>query len=223
MTRSAIREEARRWRRGDLFVVIAAVTLGGVLAWIVLSIQTMAQDGKQKDADIAALSQQVRGLGATPVAGPSGSPGKAGAAGDRGSRGPRGSTGPAGASGKPAPTLTPSPGASGASGAPGKPGADSTVPGPPGPSSTVAGPSGPPGPAGNNGTDGKDGSNGKPPASWTFTYLGVTYTCRPVDNFDPDNPKYDCQPDQPGGGNGNGGGGGSPQAAALDPRRTQYV
>ena len=225
MTRSEIRAEERRWRRGDFFAVVAAVVLGAAFAWIVLSIQGMAQDLHAKDSDIAALAQQVKGLGGTPVAGPSGSPGKAGAAGTRGPRGPRGSPGPGGTSGKPAPTLTPSPGASGASGAPGKPGADSTVPGPtgpPGPSSTVAGPSGPPGPAGSDGADGKDGSDGKPPASWTFTYLGVTYTCRPVDGFDPDNPKYDCEPDQPGRGGGNGNGSGS-QAAALDPSRRQYA
>ena len=224
MTRSELRAEERRWRRGDVLAVTAAIALGAAFAWILLSIQGMNQDLRAKDASIAALAQQVKGLGATPVAGPSGIPGKAGAVGARGPRGFRGSPGPSGASGKPAPTLTSSPGPSGASGAPGKPGADSTVPGPSGPpgaDSTVAGPSGPPGPAGSDGTDGRDGSDGKPPASWTFTYLGTTYTCRPVDNFDESNPQYDCQPDQPGSGNGKGGGNNS-QAAALDPNRRQY-
>jgi hypothetical protein len=57
---------------------------------------------------------------------------------------------------------------------------------------------------------------------WTFTYLGVTYTCRPVDGFDESTPQYDCQPDQPGNGGGSSDNS-SPQAAALDPRRTQYA
>jgi hypothetical protein len=224
VTRSAIRQEERRWRRGDLLAIAAAVALGAAFAWILLTIQGMNNDLRAKDTDIAALAQQVKGLGGTPVAGPSGSPGKAGTAGARGPRGPRGATG---ASGKPAPTITPSPGPSGASGAPGKNGADSTVPGPsgsPGADSTVPGPPGPPGPAGQDGSDGvdgKDGSDGKPPASWRFTYFGTTYTCRPVDDFDEQNPQYDCQPDQPG--NGNGGGNSSNQAAALDPSRRQYV
>jgi hypothetical protein len=220
------RVQARRL--GDIRFAAGAVVVLAVLAWVVLTIQGMAHDMKAKDADVAALAQQVRDLGGKPVAGPSGSPGKAGAVGSRGPQGPQGSPG---ASGKPAPTLTPKPGTSGASGAPGKPGADSTVPGPsgasgaPGADSTVPGPSGPPGPAGSDGTDGKDGkngTNGKPPASWTFTYLGVTYTCRPVDNFDESNPQYDCEPDQPGGGNGSGNGSNS-QAAGLDPLRRQYV
>lgn len=225
MTRSEIRAEERRWRRGDFLAVVAAVALGAAFAWILLTIQGMNSDMRAKDADIAALARQVKGLGATPVAGPSGSPGRNG----KSIVGPRGPKGDTGASGAPAPTLTPKPGPSGASGAPGKPGADSTVPGPsgpsgpPGPSSTVAGPSGPPGPAGSDGTNGKDGTNGSPPAGWTFTYLGTTYTCKPVDGFDPDNPQYDCEPDQPGSGNGNGGGPSSPQAAGLDPRRVQYV
>jgi len=225
VTRSEIRAEERRWRRGDFLAVVAALVLGAAFAWIVLSIQGMAHDLKSKDGDIAALSQQVRDLGGKPVvAGPKGEPGKS----VTGPRGPRGSPGATGASGKPAPTVTPSPGPSGASGAPGKDGADSTVPGPsgaPGADSTVPGPSGPPGPAGQDGSDGKDGSDGadgKPPASWTFTYLGSTYTCHPVDDFDENNPKYDCEPDQPGGGNGSGNGSNS-QAAGLDPRRVQYV
>ena len=218
---SAHSSPAAARRRGDLRFTLGVVVALVVLAWVVITMQELGHDLKFERDYNRTLAQQVRDLGGKPVAGPRGEAGKSVV----GPRGPRGSTGPAGASGHPAPTLTPSPGTSGASGAPGKPGADSTVPGPPGPpgpSSTVAGPSGPPGPAGSNGTDGEDGSDGKPPAGWTFTYLGVTYTCRPVDNFDPDNPKYDCQPDQPGGGGGNGNGS-SPQAAALDPRRTQYV
>lgn len=81
-------------------------------------------------------------------------------------------------------------------------GKDSTVPGPSGADSTVAGP---PGPAGQNatgapgkdGTDGTDGTNGKPPSSWTFQYGGTTYTCTPVEGFDPDDPRYECTSPEP--------------------------
>lgn len=235
MTRAQIRAEERRWRRGDLLAVTAAIALGAAFAWILLSVQGLNDDLRAANEARDALASQVQGLGGKPVAGPPGSRGEPGASviGPSGSPGP---TGPPGASGKPAPTLTPSPGAPGASGAPGKPGADSTAAGPAGPpgqpgaDSTVPGPAGPAGPAGQDGadgqdgtdgTDGRDGTNGKPPASWTFTYLGATYTCRPVDDFDESNPQYDCQPDQPGNGGGNDDS--SPQAAALDPRRTQYV
>lgn len=64
----------------------------------------------------------------------------------------------------------------------GLPGADSTVPGPqgergpqgaPGADSTVPGPQGPAGPAG------RDGQDGTGPSSFTFTYLGMPYTCSP--------------------------------------------
>ncbi|WP_406381576.1 hypothetical protein OHU25_01660 [Streptomyces sp. NBC_00117] len=73
-------------------------------------------------------------------------------------------------------------------------GKDSTVPGPSGADSTVAGP---PGPAGQNATgapgkDGTDGTDGKPASSWTFQYGGATYTCAPVEGFDPDDPRYEC-------------------------------
>jgi hypothetical protein len=99
------------------------------------------------------------------------------------------------------------------------------VTGPPGPS----GPPGAPGKDGRDGTDGKDGTNGKPPAGWTFTYNGVTYTCSPVSGFDPDSPRYTCDSSQPnpgnGGGDNNSGGGsvGGLLGMALDPNRREYM
>jgi hypothetical protein len=88
------------------------------------------------------------------------------------------------------------------------------VTGPPGPS----GPPGAPGKDGRDGTDGKDGANGKPPAGWTFTYNGVTYTCSPVSDFDESNPRYQCTSDQPQPNPSDTKGGGL-LGMALDPRR----
>lgn len=229
---SAHSSPAAARRRADVWFALGAVVALAILAWVVITMQQLGNDLRTANDARDALASQVQKLGGKPVAGPPGSRGEPGetVVGPSGSPGP---TGPPGPSGQPAPTLTPSPGASGASGEPGKPGADSTVAGPVGPSgqpgadSTIPGPAGPAGPAGQDGadgqdgTDGRDGADGKPPASWTFTYLGVTYTCRPVDDFDESDPRYDCEPDQPGNGGGNSDS--SPQAAALDPRRTQYV
>nr|UAX58294.1 collagen-like protein [Streptomyces sp. A144] len=143
--------------------------------------------------------------------------------------GPRG---PKGEPGKAAPTITPSPGP------PGRDGQDSTVPGPagspgaPGADSTVPGPSGAPGKdgqdgqdgaPGRDGQDGAPGRDGQPPASWTFTYGGVTYTCRRVDNFDPAAPRYRCDAPQPDPAPSGSGGAPSPLAAALDPTRREYA
>jgi len=214
VTRSDIRAEERRWRRGDLLAVVAAVVLGAAFAWIVLSIQGMTHDLKEKDGDIAALSQQVRDLGGKPVAGPRGEPGKSvvgprgpkGDAGEPGSPGPSGSTGKAGKDG--------SDGKAGAAGATGEPGAVGPT-GPAGPAGPQgpqgdpgpAGPQGDPGPAGADGQDGQDGQ-----------------TC--PDGYSLQAPSYDpdalvCRKDgapQPDPGNGN-----APLAAALDPQRRQYA
>ena len=202
-------------RRGDLWFALGTVVALAVLAWVVITVQGLAHDLRTANDARDALARQVQTLGHKPVAGPPGSRGEPG----KTVVGPRGPRGPAGASGEPAPTITPSPGASGASG---KPGANSTVPGPTGPpgaDSTIPGPSGPPGAAG------RDGANGKPPAGWTFTYNGVEYTCRPVDNFDPDDPKYSCTASEPNPspGNGNGNGGSHLLSAGLDPSRRQYA
>jgi hypothetical protein len=62
----------------------------------------------------------------------------------------------------------------------------------------VPGPTGPAGPAGQDATgapgkDGADGKDGAPPSEWTYTDQdGNEYRCVPVDDFDPDNPRYHC-------------------------------
>lgn len=185
MTRAQIRAQERRWRRGDSLALLAAVILGVALAWILLAVQGLQDELRTSNDARDALARQVRSLGGTPVAGPPGSRGEPG----KTVIGARGPSGPPGPSGKPAPTITPSPGPSGPAGPSGAPGADSTVPGPVGPT----GPTGPAGQDGAAGQDGSDGKNGAPPSSWTYTDQdGNEYQCVPVDDFDPDNPRYRC-------------------------------
>ncbi|MEU9014233.1 hypothetical protein AB0D12_31580 [Streptomyces sp. NPDC048479] len=168
--------------------------MGGALlaGAALLTVQNLATDLHEANRARDALANQVERMGGKPVTGPAGSRGEPGAAvvGPSGPPGPVGAVGP---SGKPAPTITPSPGPRGAVGPAGAPGADSTVPGPAGNDATGA-----PGQAGQDGSPGqpgKDGSNGSPPSGWTYTdENGVTYRCEPVDDFDPDAPRYDCKP-----------------------------
>lgn len=188
MSRAQIRAQERRWRRGDGLAMFAAIILGAAIAWILLSVQGLQNDLRTSNEARDALARQVESLGEKPVAGPPGSRGEPGQT-VVGARGPSGPPGPPGPSGKPAPTITPSPGPSGPSGPPGPsgtPGADSTIPGPTGP----AGQNGADGAPGKDGTDGQDGS---PPAEWTYIdENGTEYRCVPVDDFDPDNPRYHC-------------------------------
>lgn len=142
MTRAQLRAEEHRWRRGDLMVILAAVMVGAVLAWILLSIQSLSNDLRTSNEARDQLARQVQQLGAKPVAGPPGS------------------------RGEPGPTVTGPPGEQGI------PGQDSTVPGPagsPGKDSTVPGPAGPPGAAGINatGAPGPAGPAGAPGADST--------------------------------------------------------
>ncbi|MGZ0231099.1 collagen-like protein [Streptomyces sp. CPS1] len=229
MTRSKLRAEERRWRRGDLLAVAAAVVLGAAFAWILLTIQGLNSDLRTANAARDALARQVQQLGHTPVGGPPGSrgePGKSivgpqgpkGDPGEPGSPGPTGSPGPSGSPGKTgnagpdgSPGPSGSPGPTGAVGAPGQQGEA----GPQGP----AGEPGPAGPAGKDGQDGKDGADGKPPAGWTFTYLGATYTCSPAADFDQADPRYDCTSDQPDPKPGNS----DSKVLGLDPQRRQYT
>ena len=191
MGRAQIRAQERRWRRGDGIAVVAALALGCAVAWILLSVQSLQTDLRTSNEARDALAHQVESLGQTPVGGPPGSRGEPGQT-VIGARGPSGPPGPAGPSGKAAPTLTPSPGPPGPSGAPGasgQPGADSTIPGPTGP----AGANGADGANGQDGKDGTDGKNGAPPSEWMYTDQdGAEYRCVPVDDFDPDNPRYQC-------------------------------
>ena len=185
MGRAQIRAQERRWRRGDSLALFAAVILGVALAWILLAVQGLQEELRTSNDARDALARQMQSLGGTPVAGPPGSRGEPG----KSVIGARGPSGPPGPSGKPAPTLTPSPGPSGPAGPSGAPGADSTVPGPVGPT----GPAGQDGADGAAGQDGADGKNGSPPSSWTYTDQdGNEYRCVPVDDFNPDNPRYTC-------------------------------
>lgn len=158
MTRSELRAERLRWRRGDALAALGAVLLGLVLAGVFFSIRDLQHDLVVANGARDALARQVQGLGATPVAGkpgsrgdigpsgPSGSPGPSGASGSPGRTGADGKDGSDGSDGTDGASATGSPGAAGASGAPG-------VAGP-------AGPQGEPGPAGKDGSDGQDGSDG---------------------------------------------------------------
>ena len=218
MTRAEIRAEARRWRRGDALVVVGALALGAVLAWIVLTVSGLTHDLRVEAARGDALAEQVRGLGATPIVGPSGSPGEPGV----GATGPAGEKGERGDPGSPGPTLTPSPGASGApgragaSGAPGVAG-PSGLPGAPGVTGPV-GPAGPQGVQGEQGVMGPQGEKGEPGAQGPS---GAS--CE--DGFSWQTPSYDpdarvCRRD----GAPVPGESPSPSAGgALDPRRLLYA
>lgn len=137
---------------------------------------TLAQQASVRDQQIRDLAAQVRRLGGTPVVTPP-PPGPAGSPGAAGQPGVPGAVGRSGTAGSPGPI-----GPSGGRGPVGVPG------------QSVTGPPGPAGPAGKDGADGKDGKDGKdgsPPSSWTWTYLGVTYTCTPTSAG---SSTYDCQP-----------------------------
>lgn len=174
MTRRAeARREERRWRRGDVLAVAAALLLGAALAWTVLSVQHLATELRTANSARDALASQVQQLGEKPVAGPPGSrgnpggvgrPGKPGSSGSPGPSGKPGSAGSDGAAGKAGrngtngqPGPAGSPAASGRDGAPGQRG----DPGEPGPAVTgPPGQQGEQGPAGEPGKDGKDGADG---------------------------------------------------------------
>jgi hypothetical protein len=139
---------------------------------------------RQAEADNRVLAQQVRDLGGTPKVspqpGPPGSPGPPGRPGIS----VTGPAGPPGPSGRPGRTVT---------GPPGKPGV--TVTGPPGPpGASVTGPPGPKGDKGDQGDKGEKGDPGPPPSGWSFTYLGVTYQCRPVSDG---STEYTCERETP--------------------------
>lgn len=224
MTRSALRREERRWRRGDVLAIVGAVLVGSAFAWIVLTIQSLTHELHTANQARDALASQVQGLGADPVAGPPGSRGQPGTSGPSGPPGPKGDpgepgpTGPSGPTGPPGPSGSPgadgAAGANGSDGAAGEPGAVGAT-GPAGPAGPP-GPQGEPGPAGPAGPPGEQGPQGE---------RGPAGPACP-DGYSLQAPVYDpaalvCrkdgapQPDQPGNGQG-------PQALALDPQRRQY-
>lgn len=215
MTRSELRAERNRWRRGDAFAALGAVLLGLVLAGIFFSIRDLQHELVVANQARDALASQVQGLGATPVAGEPGSRGEIGPSGPPGPQGDTGPTGPPGPSGKDGRdgtdgtdgvSVTGSPGQDGVDGTDGANGAD----GPAGP----AGPQGEPGPAGPQGPQGEQGPRGEqgPPGGCPEGYS------LQAPSWDPD--ALVCRRDgapppseEPSNG----------QLLGLDPQRKQYV
>ncbi|GAA4849823.1 hypothetical protein GCM10023403_10790 [Pseudonocardia benzenivorans] len=187
LPRPALRAKDRRGHRW--IVIAAAVSVVAVLALLgafllgqatqreqSATITSLSQQGDQLYGDAKALERQVTDAGKTPVVSPTpiSVPGPAGATG------PKGDPGPPGADGESPPCLSEAAQCRGADGAPGKDGAD--------------GAAGTPGQPGADGAPGVPGAAGKPPASFTFTFAGVDYTCT-RDGASPDDAAtYSCLP-----------------------------
>lgn len=227
MTRSRLRAEERRWRRGDALAVAGALLLGVVLAWIVLTVQQLNSELHTANAARDALARQIEQLGEKPVAGPPGSRGESGRSvvgprgpkGERGEPGSPGPTGPPGSDGKNGANATGKPGPAGPSGGPGAAGNDGQ-PGAAGPQGEP-GPAGPQGPQGEKGTPGDTGPRGEqgpPPSGWTYTDpQGVTYECTPDSGG---STHYTCRSNQPAPEPSDPSPG--PMNLGLDPQRRQY-
>lgn len=214
MTRADIRAEERRWRRGDVLAVTAALIIGSAFAWIVLSIQGLTHELKTANGARDALASQVQRLGGKPVTGPPGSRGESitgprgtkGEPGKPGDRGPSGTPGKDGADGEDGPKGGNGEDGVGEEGPTGASGVDGAA-GPPGPQGEPgpSGPQGEQGPAGEDGTDGRDGQTCpdgyslQPPADDPDALV-----CRRDGAPRPEDPDP------------------TPQAAALDPQRRQY-
>lgn len=227
MTRSRLRAEERRWRRGDLLAWAGALLLGAVVAWVVFSIQALAQELATANEARDALARQVQQLGEKPVAGPPGSRGEPGQSvtgprgpkGDKGEPGSPGPTGPSGEDGSDGADATGKPGPAGETGKPGDAGTDGQ-PGPAGPQGEPgpAGAEGPQGPQGEKGDTGARGEQGPPPSGWTYTDpKGVTYECTPDGDG---STHYTCRSNQSAPEPSNPGNG--PLNLGLDPQRRQY-
>jgi hypothetical protein len=174
MTRIQLRAEERRWRRGDLLAVVAAVAIGLVLASILIAVRSLQLELRAANEARDQLATQVEQLGGSPIAGPPGSrgqpgrtvegpPGPTGPAGDPGPTGPAGAPGETGPPGTQGPSGPPGP--PGPSGSPGAAGTDGVgAPGPTGPTGPPGptGPQGEPGPTGPAGKDGAAGRDGAP-------------------------------------------------------------
>ncbi|KAB8167068.1 collagen-like protein [Streptomyces sp. 3MP-14] len=211
----------RRPRRADLGYALGVVGAVAVLAWIVVTMQGLADDLRAANTARDALAAQVQRLGGDPVAGPPGSRGEAGDVGPPGERGPTGPQGPRGLPGEDgapgddgADGPAGEPGGDGEPGAAGTPGTDGAT-GPPGPQGP-AGEPGPAGPSGEQGPAGERGPAGPPPTSWTWTGPdGTTYRCTPVSSGSTD---YACSPTSTPETPPTGGG----LLGALDPARRQW-
>lgn len=172
------------------------IALGAVAVAVTYAIalgKGAVDDRAEDQKTIAALAQQVRSLGGTPVAGPKGDAGKDGTDGVPGPQGPPGQNGSDGkdgtdgSDGSPGPTGSPGvPGAQGVKGETGSPGPT----GPVGPT----GPTGPQGPQGIPGPQGEKGDKGEPAGTcpegyqWTAVeYQGETGVwCKKIEEGDGD-------------------------------------
>jgi hypothetical protein len=172
MTGSEVRAAAhrldRRGRRRTWVILLITAVLAGLGGWGWARTTGDAQD-QQRRADQAIQSAvqlclQVRQMGGACIKDPAELRGEPGPAGVPGPIGPQGPTG-----------ATGDPGPAGPAGIQG-----------------VGGDPGPPGPAGQQGPAGPAGAQGAPPASWTWTFLGITYVCT-RDAGSPDNAAtYTC-------------------------------
>lgn len=170
--------------------VIAACNAGGTAAEQLDAIGACSRARQIQSTPGPAGATGDRGpMGPVGPAGPQGIPGQTGRPGNTGNTGATGATGSPGVAGRDGAT-----GATGSQGQPGQDGQTGAV-GPAGPAGKDGqdGAPGPVGPAGPAGPPGQNGSDGKPPTSWTFTYLGVTYTCT-RNNTDDSSPTYSCTP-----------------------------
>lgn len=181
-----IEEQPRRPRLWPLPLAVAVV-FAAVLAGLMLQIHGLREQMLTAERNSRVLADQVERMGGVPLVSPS--PGPPGERGDDGLQGPPGQPGPSGRPGRDgSPGPTGPPGRQGVRGEAGQPGA--TVTGPPGPQGGQGSP-GPHGSPGPQGEQGPRGEQGPPPAGWTFTHLGVTYTCSPVESG---STTYRCEP-----------------------------
>lgn len=177
--------EGLRGLRRNLIAAGLIVVFVGLIVWVALELWSVRQRLSAAESNSRILAQQVRDLGGTPrvtpepgPTGPAGSPGPSGQPGAPGSPGQNGRNGTNGLTGSTGPAGPK--GTQGAQGSPGPAGAN-------GPQ----GATGPAGPKGDPGATGSPGPTGPPPSSWSWTYLGVTYTCT---QDSPGSTTYTCSP-----------------------------
>jgi hypothetical protein len=181
-------EETPRVWRLPLAAALLFTLLLAVIMWLILDVR--AQLGKL-ERDRAILAEQVERLGGVPLVSPT--PAARGERGAQGPPGPPGVQGPAGPPGAAGPKGEP--GQAGPRG-PGGPMGPLGMPGPTGPAGQrgeqgAPGPRGEQGPPGPQGPQGERGPAGPAPSGWTFSWLGATYSCRPVE---PGSTAYRCEP-----------------------------
>lgn len=212
------------WGLFGALVIVALIAVFGLLSAnnARRDAQNTASDNHGLHSQVSALANQVKGLGATPVTGPSGQAGPTGAAGQNATDAQVQAAVAEYLTLHPVASpridytqlrayvvtyLADHPAPSGASGTNGSNGTNGTN-GKDGQNATdaqvasavsaylMANPPSP-GPTGATGPAGQNGSNGadgQPPVSWTYLLLGITYECDRTAPFDPAKPTYTCAP-----------------------------